>query len=225
MIKAVLIDIDNTLLDFIKAAYISIKSAFNSFGFEYDQNMHVVFNRVNDGLWKDIEACKLTREELHKIRFNLVLKELGIEFDGQKIEKEFLKNLFDCVVIVDGAVEILEYLAGKYDVYVASNAIYDQQVNRLTKAGMIGYIKKLFISERMGVYKPEKAFFDACFKELGGITPDQVVMIGDSINADIKGGKNYGMKTIWFNFKGEKEPDEKPYDYVVDKLLEIRNIL
>ena len=50
-------------------------------------------------------------------------------------------------------------------------------------------------------------------------------MIGDSINADIKGGKNYGMKTIWFNFKGEKEPDEKPYDYVVDKLLEIRNIL
>ena len=119
---------------------------------------------------------------------------------------------------------MLEYLSSKYNVYVASNAIYNQQVNRLTKSGLIGYVKDLFISERIGFNKPTKEFFDSCFKNMNGILPSQTVMIGDSPTADIIGGKDYGMTTIWYNHDKSNKPCEKA-DYKIENLLQIKEIL
>ena len=225
MIKVVFIDIDNTLLDFNECAKESIKKSFEKFGLVYNDQVFPTFTRINNGLWLQIEDGSLTRKRLHEIRFNLILEQLGIDFDGILIEKEFKDNLFDCAITVDGALELVQYLSKKYMICTASNAIYDQQVNRLQKVGIYKYISKMFISEKIGYSKPTKEFFDVCFSNLDGVERDQVVMIGDSLSADVKGGKDYGLKTIWYNHNGIKEPNEKDYDYYVNKLLEIKNIL
>ena len=182
------------------------------------------FKHVNDQLWLKIESGELDRAGLHKIRFEIVLKELGLVADGQKIEKEFKENLYDIAIPVAGAKETLEYLSSKYLVYCASNALYNLQAKRLAKVGLLTYVKDLFISEVIGFNKPSKEFFDQCFKKMNGVLPTETVMIGDSLTADINGGKDYGMTTVWYNHDKSISKSEKA-DHKIDNLLEITKIL
>lgn len=224
-IKAVLLDIDNTLLDFNKCSELAIQKAFLEHGLTFTDKVFPTFITVNDGLWLRIEKGEYTRAQLHKERFNIILGKLGYNYDGEKIEKSFLDNLYDCIVKIEGANEIVEYLSSKYYLCTASNAPNDQQYNRLKLAGFYPFIKKVFTSEAIGHSKPLPEFFDACFSQMLDITPEQTVIIGDSLTADIKGGKAYGMKTIWYNHLQADIPKEKYYDAKVDKLLEIKEIL
>ena len=221
-IKAVLIDIDNTLLDFNKCATECIRLAFLKFNLKFDQNTFSIFKVINDGLWLEIEKGTLTKKELHQVRFNRVLKALGQEFDGELVEKEFLANLKQIAIPIDGALEIVKYLSSKYVLCTASNSFYNQQVNRLTTAGIFPYVKHMFISEVIGYEKPTNAFFNECLKKLS-LDKSQVVMIGDSLTADIKGGKDFGIKTIWFNPNYLENSDD--CDVVVNSLDEIKKYL
>ena len=149
-------------------------------------------------------------------------RQLGVKADGIAFETAFHEGLAESAVAVDGAKEALEYLASKYDVYVASNAPLSQQTKRLKKAGFDEYIKGYFVSAEIGYLKPNKEFFDACFAKLDE-KPQDVYMIGDSLTADINGARNYGINTIWFDkYRTEKQAD---CDYTVTDLLQIRNIL
>lgn len=225
MIKAVLLDIDNTLLDFNKCSELAIKKSFLEHGLIYTDEVFPTFLRRNDILWKNIEKGEYTRELLHKERWNVIFGELGIDYDGIKIEKSFLDNLYDCVVLIDGALEIVKYLSSKYYLCTASNAPNEQQYNRLKIAGIYPYIKKVFTSEALGVNKPLPEFFDKVFENLNGITPSQTVIIGDSLTADVEGGKKYGLNTVWYNHLKLPEPQVKRYDFKADSLLEIKNYL
>ncbi|MBQ8427516.1 MAG: YjjG family noncanonical pyrimidine nucleotidase [Clostridia bacterium] len=224
MIKTVFIDIDNTLLDFNESSKECIRQAFGEQGLPFIETTFPTFKTINDGLWLKIEKGELDRPGLHKIRFNLVLEALGLKGDGPLIEKRFREILFDTAIAVDGARDTLKYLASKYKVYAASNAIYLQQINRLTKTNMIEFFSGLFISEKLGVTKPTKEFFDACM--LGAnAKKEETVMIGDSISADIIGAKEYGLKTVWYNHNKESKNVGEIADYIVNNLVEIKNIL
>lgn len=224
MIKVVFIDIDNTLLDFNQSSKQAVKQAFSNFGLPYKDSDYITFKKINDQLWKKIERGELDRKGMHAVRFPLVLKELGIDFDGLKVETEFRKILAQTACLVDGALETLKYLCDKYKVYGATNAIYDLQVNRLTSAGLYHYFSGLFVSEKIGHNKPTKEFFDYCFNNIEGLKPNQAVMVGDSLTADIIGGKDYGMTTVWYNHDKLAEISDKA-DYKIDKLIDIKNIL
>lgn len=224
-IKVILLDIDNTILDFNKSAKKAVEIAFNICGLEYNDNTFNVFIEQNDKLWQKIERGELTRQELHKIRFQTIFNVLGIKGDGEKTEIEFRKALFNIAEPVDGALEIVKYLSSKYKVYSASNAIYNQQINRLNIAGMFKYFSGFFVSEIIGHQKPTKEFFDYCFKNLNGIKKEQAIMIGDSLTADILGAKNYGIKSVWFNRKAQKNVQKITPDFTVDNLEQIKNIL
>lgn len=225
MIKAVLIDVDNTLLDFNKCAASSIKAGFEKYGIEYNDGVFPVFERVNDSLWLRIEQKTLTIDELHKIRWNMIFNELGIDRNGSEFELLFVENIHESCIPVDGALDLVKYLSEKYIVCVASNASYNQQKNRLTKAGMFEYFKELFVSKEIGFPKPTKEYFDICLSKLSPITKDETIMIGDSLSADIEGGVKYGMKTCWYNHNNEKIPPDLKADFTVSKLSEIKNIL
>lgn len=224
-IKAVLIDIDNTLLDFRKCAEESIKQAFSVKKLEWSPNVFPVFEKINDSLWLEIEAKTLTIDGLHKIRWNKIFDALGIDEDGESFEWLFVENLHESCIPVEGARHLVNYLASKYTVCAASNATYAQQYNRLKKAGMLPYFKELFISEKIGYPKPTKEFFDECLKQLNITDKNKVVMIGDSLTADINGGADYGLYTIWYNHKKEPVPDNIKADVTVDRLTDIKKYI
>ena len=224
-IKAILIDIDNTLLDFNKGAKIAMEKALNECGVEFKDEYFTTFTRENDLLWEKIERGELTRQGLHKIRFHIIFDALGITADGDKAEIKFREALFDVAETVDGANELLEYLSKKYLLYCASNAIYLQQINRLKLAKMHDYFNGFFISEIIGEQKPTKEFFDYCFEHMNGISKDQTIMIGDSLTADIIGAKNYGIKSIWYNHLNKSNTTDIVPDFEVKSLLDIKNII
>lgn len=227
MIKTVFIDVDNTLICFKKSGLLAVKITFEKSGINFSEDYTPTFFRTNESLWDLVEKGELLREEMYKIRFKKVIEALGINTDADtyKMEKDFREALFDIAEPVDGAQNLLEYLVKKYRLCIASNSIYAQQVNRLKKAGLYQYFDKIFVSENVGYSKPQKEFFDVCFKSLDGEKPEEVVMIGDSLTADMKGAWEYGMKTIWYNHVGIKPPESKIYDYSVNSLSEIINIL
>lgn len=225
MIKAVLIDIDDTLLDFSESAKKAIEVSFGICGLEYNEHVASTFHEINDGLWKKIERKELTKQEMYGLRWNTILKALGIEYDGSKMEPLFRSTLSSIAQPVKNAYELLEYLYKKYPLYAATNSSYDHQKNRLVQADMLKYFKNLFVSEAMGALKPAKEYFDKCFMQMGDCTPSEVVLIGDSLTADITGGINYGLKTIWFNPKKEECPKNVRPDHIVSSLLEIKNII
>ncbi len=225
MIKIVLIDIDNTLLDFNKCASFSMRKAFEDIGLKAPDNLEAEFHKVNNALWLGIEKGTVTKDELHDNRWNMILKNIGIEYDGVILEKLFRKYLDVSREPVDGAVEILKYLSSKYEVYAASNAFYSQQTNRLKMAGMSEYIKGVFVSEKIGFEKPSKEYFDKCFELLGNPLRNEVIIIGDSLSADISGGVRCGIKTCWFNPGKSDIPQDYKIDYVVNRLNEIENYL
>lgn len=218
----IFIDVDNTILDFDKCANQSITEACDFFGIPKAQELCKIFHPYNLSLWQQLERKELTLDGLLEKRFNTLFDMLGIRADGHAFEDYFHKGLASAAVAVDGAKDLLEYLSSKYDLYVASNAPLSQQKNRLAKADFDRYIKGYFVSAEIGHLKPEKEFFDACFKVVKG-KPQDVCMIGDSITADINGARNYGMKTIWFDkYQTGKSAD---CDFCVTSLAQIKDIL
>lgn len=223
-IKVVFLDIDNTVLDFNACSKLSMEKSFSECGLPYENRMFDTFRRVNDGLWRQIEQGTLTRPELHRTRFALVLKELGIEGDGPAVETQFLKHLALEAIPIDGSYDLLEYLSPRYTLCIASNAPYEQQLKRLTTVNMLHYFHKHFISENLGAAKPSRAYFDACFARLPGVKPEECIIIGDSLTADIGGGKAYGLHTCWYDHLRTGEICTEA-DYTVRALNEIKSIL
>ena len=204
--KAVFLDIDNTLLSFDGYVKQTMKEGFEHFGLKpYEPYMFDIFIRENTKLWRQIEQGTLVFEELEKIRWNIIFKYLDIEFDGTVFEKYFRGRLFDSAIPEDGAYELLEYLKGKYILCVASNGPGEQQVHRLEIA----------------------VFFERAFVELNAgrkeiILPEDTVMIGDSLTSDIAGGQAFGMEVCLFRRKeGMDIPDGVRW---VDRLEQIEEI-
>ena len=231
MLKVILFDVDNTLLSFDEYVKESMKSGFEKFGIgPYADEMFPVFNKINTSLWQLLEKRELDFDELQKIRWNLIFERLGISADGVAFEKYFRECLFKSAIPEKGAMELLQYLHGKYILCVASNGPYHQQVNRLKISGMLPYFSDLFISEEIGSAKPSEAFFHTCINRLNAkadqkIQPCEMMIIGDSLSSDMSGGIQFGMQTCFYNPAKKSVPDGMKLNYQVSSLIEIANIL
>ena len=95
MFKYVLIDIDNTLLDFNKCAEKAMTNACKACGVGFKKEMPSVFHKINDSLWQRLETGEITRDQIHEKRWNMVFSVMGITFDGREFEKEFVKGIYD----------------------------------------------------------------------------------------------------------------------------------
>ena len=225
-LKAVFIDIDNTLLSFDEYVRQTMWDGFAHFELQpYEPYMYDVFEKENNALWQRIEQGTLTFSELQKIRWNLVFEKLGIPFDGPVFEKYFREALHESAIEEPGAQEMLAYLKQKYILCVASNGPYEQQLHRLELADMRKYFDYVFVSEKIGVSKPARGFFEKAFEELNEgkrdkIFPQETMIIGDSLTSDMAGGLQYGMKTCFYRRNPQiVVPDES--DFVVDHLNQI----
>lgn len=226
MIKAVFIDIDDTLLDFGKCAEYAMAESFKDFGLVFDIYMFTVFEEINAGLWHRLEKGEITKSDLYGKRWVTVLGKFGItNIDGGEFEQHFQRHISESAEKVDGADELLMYLSSKYKIYAASNGPHEQQIKRLKRANLLKYFTDVFTSELLRLQKPDIAFWDACFCRADNINPEETVLIGDSLHADISGGIKCDMKTIWFNKKNSGTDKAFHPDCTVHSLNEIKSII
>ncbi len=225
MKKIILMDLDNTIIDFNECARHSIMDIFADLGFHYDENVFETFITENVKIWKRLELGEIDKPYLRANRWNIILGKLGIKYDGTIIEERFENGVAKGAYPVEYAYELLEYLYKKYDIYVVSNGFRFVQESRVKIGRYDKYFKELFLSEDIGIQKPDIRFFDYCYEKIGCPPKEDLILIGDSLSADITGGNNFGIDTIWFN-KNNDSPSEivKP-TYTVNKLKEIENIL
>lgn len=225
MKRIVLLDLDNTLIDFNECARHSIIDIFDKFGFLYTDKVFETFVSENIKIWKRLEKGEITKAELRANRWNIILGKLGIDFDGTIIEEQFENGVAMGAYPVEGAYTLLDYLLPKYELYIVSNGFRYVQESRLKIGDFRKYFKDIFLSEDIGIQKPAKEFFDYCFEKLGNPPKESTILIGDSLSADIIGGLNYGIDTIWFNKNGETIPKSIKPTYTINRLKDIEKIL
>ena len=224
-ITTIFMDVDDTLLDFKECAREDVRNCCLKNGITYSDDLFDFFLNRNVILWKRIEDGLLTVDELHRTRWAGIFRDLDIEADGPAFENDFIAGLRETSVPVKGAHEVMEYLHSRYKVYVVSNASNLQQTTRLRKAGLMQYVDGVFGSLDIGFIKPSREYFDYCFSQLDGTTPQQTVIIGDSLNADISGGIAYGLHTIWFNIRNVEPSDSTFPDFTIHSLSELGSLL
>lgn len=223
MIKAVLIDIDDTIFDFEKCSKNAFKKTLEKLDLSYKEKDFLYFNEVNDILWNKQKLGKININEVFIERSIMMSKYFELDIEKEIFNDLFVEFLYDEIEMVDEIEELLSYLSNKYQIYAASNGIYDMQINRLKKSNLDKYFKDIFVSDKMSYEKPDKRFFEKIIS-ITKYSNKNLIMIGDSIKSDIIGAKNTGIKSIYFN-KGNKKISDKDFTYQVKKLSEIKKIL
>ena len=133
--------------------------------------------------------------------------------------------LGDTIVFRDGSYEIVKSLRGKVKQYVVSNGTVVAQEKKLRLSGLGELMDSIFLSETLGVEKPNVEFFERMFETIGPVEKDQVLIVGDSLTSDIRGGNNAGIKTCWYNPDHKERYADVKIDYEIADLHEIYDII
>lgn len=225
MIEFLLLDLDDTILDFKKAEYIAIGKTIADFGVEPTEEVRHRYHIINKWHWEQLELGKLTRAEVLENRFKVLFSELGVEVDAEKVARTYEKNLGTGHWFLPGAEEAVDALSKKYRLFLASNGTASVQKGRMTSANLYRFFETVFVSQEIGYNKPAKAYFDACFSRIPDFDPAKCLMVGDSLTSDILGGINAGIKTVWVNpGHAPCRPDIVP-DYEIEGLKDLPALL
>lgn len=224
MIKVILWDVDGTLLDFLAAEKRAIREGFASHGFgTCSDEMIEEYSAINRKYWEKMERGEITKSQ--------VLLERFVEFFGnhglpvEKVEHfndEYQVNLGNTVVFHDDGYEVVKALKEKgFRQYAATNGTFIAQDAKLTKSGLYDLFDGVFISEKIGVEKPNREFFDKALKEIGVLDRSSVVIVGDSLSSDIQGGNNAGIICCWYNPEHKENNTHLKIDVEIDDLRKL----
>ena len=223
--ELVFIDLDETLLDFYQAEKQALRLSFGQFGLEYSERAVLEYEEINAGVWRKLEQGGIDQETLKVERFRLLFERMHAEADPAAFSATYLQELGKGVFLLPGAEETCAYLSGKYTLVVVTNGIKDVQRSRIGRSPLATYFSALIISEEAGSSKPSPAIFEHACAGLGFTDKAAMIMVGDSLSSDIRGGINFGIDTCWFNPSSKANDSGLQPTYEIKALSEIRTIL
>ena len=218
MIRFVLLDLDDTILDFHRAEAAAVSKTFLRLGIEPTEQFVQRYSEINAAHWRMLERGEITRAQVLTGRFRQLFSEIGADCDPERTQQIYEANLSQGHYFVPGAEQLLEDLYGNYRLFLVSNGNAAVQEGRLKSSGIEPYFEDIFISELIGADKPSKAYFDRCFARIPGFDPNHTILIGDSPTSDILGGIRAGVKTCWFNPNHRPPHTEIQANYEIDRL-------
>ena len=226
-IKAILWDIDGTLLSFKKAEKSAIKSCFSQLSMEpCSDEMVARYSEINDGYWRRLERGELTRQQVLLGRFRDFFAIYGLDTGlAEEFNALYQKSLGEYIFFNDGALEAVERLKGQVAQYAVTNGTKIAQERKLEKSGLNTLLDGVFISEDVGVEKPMLGFFQAVFEQIGAYEKDEILIVGDSLTSDMQGGVNAGIMTCWYNPDGRENTSGLCPDYEIQHIDVIFKIL
>ena len=218
------LDLDDTLLDFLKAEYYAVKDALKCHSLPFDDKTVKLYSQINISFWECFERGEIEKSEIFEGRFCELMQRLGLECNIKSLSDTYCNKLADQSFKIDGAEDLLKYLKSKgYKVYVTTNGSAAIQHKRIKNSGLGVYFDKVFLSEEINFQKPAKEYFDYCINHIEEKDKSKILIIGDSQSSDILGGINSGIDTCWYNPKN-KTPKYKSR-FEINDLSEIKSIL
>lgn len=221
----ILLDVDGTLLDFNRSEAWGMAEVLETYGFEPGPERLKLYHQVNNAAWDAFERGEVTKEKLVCGRFVDFFGLLGKTVDGLEVETLYRSLLDRSAILIDGAVQLCAYLKERYDLYIVTNGTASTQYKRLAASGLDQYVKDIFVSENAGSQKPQKEYFDYCFSRIPGADPSRMLLVGDSLQSDIRGGNAAGTDTCWYNPGALPGREGIRADYEIRELLELKKLL
>lgn len=220
--NCLLFDVDGTLLDFAAAEKEVVGATLEAFGLPSDEATCALFSSINVSMWNALERGEIKKDQVVVRRFTEFLKQLDAKGDAIKMNNEYMTRLSNAATPYPGAAELLEELAEFATLAVVSNATERVQMKRLEKSGLLPFFDDIFVSEKLGVTKPSPKFFNEAMRRLGVRSKERVLVIGDSLAADIKGGQNAKLDTCWVNFDGIENTGDIAPTYMVQSYAQLK---
>lgn len=198
MITTVLLDIDDTLLDFTLGERMAIRQAFEQFHLPYDERFAVLYHGINASWWQRYDEGEVQVNQVVVGRFvdlfHAIAMPMPLNF--AQVYEGILREQH---AFIRGAKGFLERLGERYKVYAVSNGRAAVQSKRLADSGLDKLLDGVFVSETIGYHKPESQFFAYIARSVEGFDPHCTVLVGNSLSSDIAGGAAAGLYTVWYN--------------------------
>lgn len=224
-VKDVFFDLDHTLWDFDKNSMLAFKRVFDRFQVEVEFDSFMkVYEPINLEYWKKYREERVTKEALRRGRLTDSFDKFNINYPIQTIDDladAYIEELPLDNHLFDGAINILDYLTGKYQLHIITNGFEEVQYKKLKNSNIYHYFSTITTSEEVGLKKPNPLVFLKAL-EKANTNPEQSVMIGDSFEADILGAKNIGMGSIFYNYRNENVSSDF---IIINNLSEIKSHL
>lgn len=222
----ILWDVDGTLLDFLYSQRCALTRCFETIGREITEEILARYSRINDSFWKRLELGEITKAQLLNGRFIQLFEEYDIrDVDVEAFRQQYQKELGCVFAYIDDSLNICKALEGKVKQYVVTNGVTSTQENKLKLSGLGELMEELFISEQIGAPKPHKEYFDYCLAHVEEKDINRILLVGDSLTSDIKGGVLAGIPTCWYRPEGTENSTEYKPDYEISDLHQIFGIL
>ncbi|MBL4933097.1 YjjG family noncanonical pyrimidine nucleotidase [Clostridium paridis] len=224
--EVILFDADDTLFDFKKSENNAFKNTMIQFDISYDEDYHLkVYKEINKALWNDFEKGNITQEKLKIERFKRLSDKIGIKFDSHEFAAAYVKNLANESHLYEESTTLVEELHKNYKLVMVTNGLTDVQDKRIRKSSLAKYFEHIVISEEVKASKPDAKIFEVALNYIQHFDKSKVIMIGDSLTSDIRGGLNFGVDTCWFNPSNTKNQSDIKPTYEITSLVDIRKIL
>jgi len=204
MYRYLFFDLDGTLFDFSEAENRAFYQMTAKLGFEATADQMQTYKACNEACWKAFERFEITQATLKVKRFEDFFASEGLDIDASLASRTYQGYLAKQGILYKESRPLLEELIARgYTLYLATNGIADVQHGRIEQSDTGRYFKEVFISEEIGVQKPDAQFFSFMLEKTGlEGKKSECLMIGDSLNSDILGGLSYGLDTLWLNMGG-----------------------
>lgn len=229
-IQHIFFDLDNTLWDHRRNAYLTIKDLFDKeeitlkYNIDFEE-FHSVYHEINERLWEQIRDGEIDKEYLRKHRFYDTFKRFGIDDLelSMYFEEHFLDKILNYNHLVESAEYILDHLKAKdYTLHIISNGFQEVTERKCILSGIDHYFKTITSADSVGVRKPDPAIFEYSLG-LSKAKKEESILIGDDWIADVIGAQNFGMDVIFFDVLNENKDVENLK--VIKHLLQIKDHL
>lgn len=221
-----LMDADETLLDFCRSEGYALSTTLESVGITMTPSIQEQYHEINRLLWQKLERTEIEREQLKVLRFEQLFEQLGVAgVDVELFSERYMQVIGTKGFILDGADRLLADLSAEYTIHLITNGTACVQHTRLADSGLLPYVDKVFISQEIGADKPSPRFFEYVCRAIGDPDKSKLLIIGDSLTSDIRGGLLSGIDTCWFNPTNHQAPPEITPTMQVTSFEELRECL
>jgi putative hydrolase of the HAD superfamily len=224
-ITDVFFDLDHTLWDFEKNSALTFEKIFKLNKIDVNLNDFLEhYVPINFKYWKLYREAHITKEVLRFERLDVTFKAINVSLQKDVIHKlsvDYVKYLSTFNFLIEGTIDILEYLKGSYRLHIITNGFDEVQHKKMAQSNIINYFETTTNAELAGVKKPNSKIFDYAL-HLANTKANKSIMIGDSLEADVDGALKMGMDAIFYN------PDNSNFDKGINsisKLIDIKHYL
>lgn len=202
--KHIFFDLDHTLWDFDKNCAETLDELYHlyelgKYGVQVDRLIDE-YQKVNHAIWQEYNLGNITKEVIRNKRFEITFSNLGLSSANipPEIDNEFLKRCPARGNLFPHALDVLTYLQKKYDLHIITNGFEESQKIKIRTSGLEPFFNHVINSEVCGFSKPDRQIFEYALQKVNAEC-HECIMIGDDLEADIKGAQQMEMDHVLFN--------------------------